>query len=361
MKKEAITELTGTVAELSREFGTSGYVQGGGGNSSCKSADTLWVKPSGTTLSGMTPQTFVRMSRTKLDALFGLAVPTDAAAREALVKDVMAAAVLPGQKARASVEAPLHNVLGGTYVVHTHPALVNGMTCAAGGAEACARLFPDALWVPYIDPGYTLCIDVRKRVIEYAARRGRQPNLLVLENHGIFVTADTAEGVRILYRTVMDALRGQYRRAGIEMCLPECPVAPAEQVESTCRELRAILGAAAAGIAYGGRFDVAPGPISPDHIVYAKSHPCSGPLSREGVAAFHKQHGYLPLVFALDAGVFTTGEKQSRADLVLEMARDGALVMRLAAAFGGIQYMTERAKKFIENWEVESYRQKQMG
>jgi hypothetical protein len=32
--------------------------------------------------------------------------------------------------------------------------------------------------------------------------------------------------------------------------------------------------------------------------------------------------------------------------------------MKLSKAFGGIEYMTDRAREFIENWEVESYREK---
>ena len=35
----------------------------------------------------------------------------------------------------------------------------------------------------------------------------------------------------------------------------------------------------------------------------------------------------------------------------------GAQVMQLAGAFGGIDYMTDRDREFIESWEVESYRQ----
>jgi hypothetical protein len=42
------------------------------------------------------------------------------------------------------------------------------------------------------------------------------------------------------------------------------------------------------------------------------------------------------------------------------MAQDGALIKQLAQAFGGVEYMTERARLFIENWEVESYHSKQI-
>jgi hypothetical protein len=31
--------------------------------------------------------------------------------------------------------------------------------------------------------------------------------------------------------------------------------------------------------------------------------------------------------------------------------------MKRSHAFGGLEYMSDRAREFIENWEVESYRQ----
>jgi hypothetical protein len=58
--------------------------------------------------------------------------------------------------------------------------------------------------------------------------------------------------------------------------------------------------------------------------------------------------------------VFGVCESQQAAILALELAQDGSLVEKLAQAFGGIDYMTDRALEFIENWEVESYRKKQL-
>mgnify|MGYP001315868415 CR=1 FL=1 len=60
-----------TIVELSNEFGTSEYVKGGGGNTSYKDKNTLWVKPSGTTLAGLQEETFVTLNRAKVnDILF---------------------------------------------------------------------------------------------------------------------------------------------------------------------------------------------------------------------------------------------------------------------------------------------------
>ena len=60
------------------------------------------------------------------------------------------------------------------------------------------------------------------------------------------------------------------------------------------------------------------------------------------------------------SGVFGVGNSQKNADLALELAQDGALIVKLAQAFGGIEYLDKAAGDFIENWEVESYRRKQV-
>ncbi len=353
-------QLLDELTALSLEFGTPDYVLGGGGNTSAKTADTLWVKPSGTTLAHLTPAAFVALNRAAMQQLYRLVIPAEPAAREALVKDVMAAAVQPGQTGRPSVEAPLHDVLGGTFVVHTHPALVNGLTCARDGAAACARLFPDALWIPYVDPGFTLCLDVRRRVQEYSVQRGGAPTLLLLENHGVFVTGNTSEEIRAAYRRVLDTLRAEYRQAAVALTLPSAAPADPVAVERIRQALRDLLGPDAAGLAPAAPSAVAAGPISPDHIVYAKSFPYTGPLTPARLAAFRQQHGYAPMVIVTPAAVFGAGPTPRKAELALALARDGALVQQLAAAFGGIQYMTDRARDFIEHWEVESYRQQQV-
>lgn len=349
-------DLLKVITELSHEFGSDHYVKGGGGNTSCKNADTLWVKPSGTTLSGLKPETFVAMSRAKINALYSLATPAEPAAREELVKQVMADAVLPGSAGRPSVEAPLHNVFDAAFVVHTHPALVNGMTCAKNGREACARLFPEALWVGYVDPGYTLCMHVRAEIETYRAAKGREPAMLFLENHGAFIAAKTAGEIRALYRAIMETLKAEYAKAGLAT---ELPVGTMDT--SASATVKALLGSDGAFIAVSSPFAVADGPVTPDHIVYSKSYPFTGPLTAENVAAFKAKHGYLPRVIVTDRAVFGAGPSQKVADLALLLAQDGALVQQLAAAFGGLQFMSDAARKFIENWEVESYRAKQMG
>lgn len=354
-------DLLQTITALSHEFGTVDYVRGGGGNTSAKTANTLWIKPSGTVLAELTPERFIAMSRAKLGELYVADIPRESAAREAVVKDMMTAAVNPGESGRPSVEAPLHDILNFTYVVHNHPAIVNGFTCAQDGPAVCARLFPDALWVPYVDPGYTLCMDVRHRVHDFAQRHGHEPALIILDNHGIVAGANTADEIRAIFHRVMDALRAECRRAGIPFELRTVPPANLGALPVVKQTIQSLLGVDAAHIAGDGTaFAVPPGPISPDHMVYAKAYPYVGPLTADGLRAFRARWGYPPRLIITEAGVLGVGNSRKQADLAFEFAQDGALVMQYAAAFGGIEYLTDAGRDFIENWEVEAYRQKQM-
>ena len=342
-----------TIVELSHEFGTTDYVKGGGGNTSVKDETTLWVKPSGTTLGGLAEETFVRLKRDKVNELFKVETPLESAAREELVKNLMAEAV-ENEAGRPSVEAPLHNILNARFVVHTHPFLVNGLTCAKGGEVAAKQLFPDALWVEYIDAGYTLSVELKGRIEQYTLEHGKGPAVILLKNHGIFVAADSAEEIRVLYVGVMDALKLEYEKAGITGTLKIADAEPTSQIEE---QIQQVFGADAQHVVSCGRFTCVPGPITPDHLVYARAFPFTDELTGEAAVNYKTQNGFSPKVVVGVDHVFGIGTTRNNAELALELAQDGAQVMQLTEAFGGIDYMTDRAREFIENWEVESYRQ----
>ncbi len=351
-----VQEMLATITALSHRFGSPAYVLGGGGNTSVKNDTTLWVKPSGTTLSGIGPDTFLPMVRAKIEPLYVAEPPSDTNAREALVKDMMQAAVQDGASGRPSVEAPLHNVFAARYVVHTHPTLVNGMTCGSQGADACARLLPDALWMSYVDPGYTLCMQVRAAIQAYETKHGHQPAVLMLENHGVFIAGDDPDSIAATYDRVISALQKAYAVA--EVSTQTSLVQTAEVAEADRALLQSVLGEDATFVVAGAGFTPASGPLTPDHIVYAKSYPYVGDLTEGDLRAFVAKHGYAPRVVATDQAVYGLGRSAKAAELALAFAEDAARIVQLAEAFGGVQWMTDAARAFIENWEVESYRSK---
>ena len=350
------------ITALSVKYGSDArFVLAGGGNTSFKDEKFLYVKPSGVSLAAIKPENFVKMDRALIRKIFTEALPADDTAREAAAKDLMMAAVCSG--GRPSVEAPLHELLPFAYVVHLHPAMVNGMTAAEKAQETCAKLFPDALWIPYVDPGYTLSKKVSDEMAGYNAAKGKAASLIFLQNHGVFVGADTPEEIDAIYANVMGTLEKTYAAAGVATELAKQEPCM-DAIKQYAPKLRTLLGdengdsIKAKFVVCAGNFEVTGGPLSPDHIVYSKSFPMvSEDPKKEDVDAYVAANGFKPLVVSVPGrAVLCAGTSLKGANTAAALAMDAALVKQLTAAFGGPHYISERDRRFIENWEVESYR-----
>jgi hypothetical protein len=153
----------------------------------------------------------------------------------------------------------------------------------------------------------------------------------------------------------MDPLRNEYEKLGINEELGVSEGARDIEAESKIQE---IFGEDAAFIESSGYFECVPGPITPDHLVYARAFPFSDELTQEKAEAYRLKHGFAPKVVIHGNRIYGLGKTEKNASLALLFAQDGAQVLKLSQAFGSVEYMTDRAREFIENWEVESYREK---
>ena len=352
-----------TITRLSNILGGDPeFVLAGGGNTSCKDEKYLYVKPSGVSLAKITEKDFVKMDRAIIRECFSWSEFADASEREARIKSLMAYAVAPGSSGRPSVEAPLHEIMDFKYVVHLHPALVNGMTCGKRGAAKCAELFPEALWVEYVDPGFTLAKVVFERVAEYKKANGKAPEVIFLQNHGVFVGGNEEMDVVKTYGDIMGKLQEYYTQNNVDHAAVTAGEPDMETVMSIAPLLRGYLAAKGSTVTVksSAAFAPAAGPLTPDHIVYAKSFALTcNEVSAEGIAAFENCKGYKPKVVCVPGkAFFAAGNNAAGAATTLALAMDGARVERLTAAFGGVNYITDEHREFIENWEVESYRSK---
>lgn len=192
------------LVEFSRRYGSDPeLVLAGGGNTSMKENGVLHVKGSGCSLSTIRSVDFVAMDLEKLLAICGKHYPTDDKEREAMFLADVSAAKLPGEeRKRPSVEALLHALFPQRYVLHLHPALINGLTCGADGRHIAAELFPGVIWVSACRPGYTLA----KRL---ADKIGPGTNTVLLQNHGVFFASDTPEGLAALLERMMAVLKAE--------------------------------------------------------------------------------------------------------------------------------------------------------
>lgn len=358
-------ELAGLV-EMSNRYGRDPrYVLAGGGNTSYKNEDILYVKGSGTSLASVSAQDFVSMDRSALSAMLEKEYPdTDDEREAAALADLMAARLPENGQKRPSVETLLHNLFPHTYVLHVHPAIVNGLTCSQGGEELAREVLPDDfLWIPAYRPGYALAALCAGELDAQRRATGREPNMVLLQNHGIFLAGDTVEEINALMDRTIGAL---------EKSLARTPQETGEEQADGMREAvqAALPGAAVTQIVSGAdiaeflssreRFASLAQPFTPDHIVYCKAeflYVDDLDNIAQDVAAYREAFGYPPRVLCLrGVGAVCSGSDQKSAETSMALFLDAAKIAVFSESFGGPLHMPEDLVDFIKNWEMEAYR-----
>lgn len=378
------------IAALSRRYGADpGMVIAGGGNTSFKEEDHLWIKASGAPLAEATPGSFVELHRAGLAAALAAPEAPDEEAREALFKEaVLAARVVPELGQRPSVESVLHHLMPQRFIVHTHPVAVNVLTCALDGERMCRELFGDSvLWLPYTDPGITAARRFAQALSGLEAAGRPAPEAVLIQNHGLFVGADTPEGVVSVTDRVLGAVSSLLRVGNEAPFGPGTPI-PADEarrlIGSVGPCLRALLGSdtrraivtfddspEALSLAAGadGRETALGGPLTPDQIVYCGRYPMwvalpaqgtveeTAATLRDGVAAFVEGHGCAPKIVLVEGvGLFAAGETCKDAATTRDVYLSAVKVMAGARRLGGVRYLPERDQDFIDRCEAEAYR-----
>jgi rhamnose utilization protein RhaD (predicted bifunctional aldolase and dehydrogenase) len=341
------------LVEFSNRYGANpALVLAGGGNTSMKESGILYVKGSGTALATITADGFVALDIAALHETLKKDYPADDKAREAAFLADVTAAKLPGQeKKRPSVEALLHSIFPQKYVLHLHPALVNGLTCSQNGEETAKTLFgPDVVWVPACRPGYVLGALMQKRM----AQSEKAVDTVLLENHGVFFAADTVEGLDTLLRGMLEKLEKQVQQ------FPE--IAGTVSDEALCAAVAEKMGRACACMSCGptalafsrSKEAAAPllTPFTPDHIVYCGAFPIWADAAEAIVPTDAKN----VIVILKDKGIFAVGDNEKAARNAMTVFEDACKIAVYARSFGGPKHMSEDLVEFILNWEAESYR-----
>lgn len=360
---------------ISRKFGQdSRFVIAGGGNTSYKDENRLWVKASGHALATITEDGFAVLDRALLNEMGEKAYNADTAIREEQVKNDLAVACVTKDR-RPSVETSLHNCMGFAFVVHLHPTLVNGLMCSANAEAACGEIFPEALYIEYTDPGYTLFKKVYDRINAYKAANGKEPQVIFLQNHGIFVGGDTTAEIEGIYSEILGKLEAKVAalpEGGSEVSPTVTDVIPAirQMLSRAGRGLKTLKVTKNALVDYflDGSCEKIAAPFTPDIIVYCKSAYIFIDAesdeeilkqAEEKIEAFAAEKGYTPKVLLIKGiGLVAVGDNSKNAQIITDVFTDAMKVAFYAQSFGGEHPMEKAWIDFIDNWEVENYRRK---
>lgn len=355
--------------------GQKEYVIAGGGNTSFKTADHIWVKASGFALATITEAGFAKLDRHKLAKMSKKAYSADPFERERQVKDDLTEANLTKDK-RPSVETSLHDLIDYSYIVHLHPTSVNGVMCSNDVEKHVASLFgADALYVPYIDPGYILFKEVEGRVLAYRKAIGFDPKVIVLQNHGIFVGANSVDEIKTIYTDILTKIDKAVSKPLIfeDLAIPQSAtdVVPAIRMIVSGSDLKTLKIRRNKLVDHftssRETYQKINKPFTPDIIVYCKSeyiYVDEVTTPEAAIAQFKilfegfvAKNGYQPKVLLIKGiGMVAVGDNAAQTDIILDVFEDMLKISWLSESFGGQHFMTAEQIRFIDTWEVENYR-----
>ncbi|MFW6100607.1 MAG: SDR family NAD(P)-dependent oxidoreductase [Bacteroidota bacterium] len=364
--------------QLSRYYGNNkNYVIASGGNSSFKNDDYLWITASGSFMGKLEESDLLKLSRKQLDQISSKTYSSDPQQREKEVKnDLIASIAESGTEKRPSVETSLHNLIEYPYIIHTHPTLVNGLLCSKQAETKTKKIFTDnALYIEYTDPGYTLFKQVEQGINSYRQQHNCDPKLIFIQNHGLFVSADSPEEISQLYDEVMNAIEKEVTNKPEASERPVSrnitEILPAIRMTLSQDDLKVLKirnnSLIESYLEDEQQFQKIARPFTPDIIVFCKSHYLyineeNDPAKiletfQKKLKAFQEEHGQLPKIILIKhLGIISVDDQARSAETVLTIYEDLIKISCYSENFGGPNFMNDEQITFIENWEAEKYR-----
>jgi NAD(P)-dependent dehydrogenase (short-subunit alcohol dehydrogenase family) len=264
----------------------------------------------------------------------------------------------------------LHALFPYKFVLHVHPALVNGLTCVKEGAALSKQLFKDiAVWVELTKPGYILAATCHHLFEDSHKKTGEYPKVAILQNHGLFVAADTTEEIDQIMENIMDTLTKVVANSSHFAPIP-FDEERATKLLPALRMLYSKEGKSIAGfctnnevmdfVSHKEKFSKLVKPFTPDHIVYCKDEPLfieeDECLIRD-FEEYHNRKGYSPKIVAIkNLGFIALGASKKESDIATLLFLDAIRIARYGESFGELLPMTEEMTEFILTWEMEQYR-----
>ncbi|MGE5582851.1 MAG: class II aldolase/adducin family protein [Bacillota bacterium] len=322
------------------------YTQGGGGNTSAKlDAELMAVKASGFKLKQITPaEGYVIVNYQNIKSYFEKADLSLDRDYEQESVDYIKNNVVPveGLKMlRPSVEAGFHSILK-KYVIHTHSVYAAILCCVQNGREIAESIFSGkpygVAWIPYTNPGFCLTLKIMDGIRECIQRSGKFPQVILMENHGLIVTADEAGTCLELHREVNMEIR---KDLGITGSFPEIRLRKIDE-NTIVNESPYIINY------FKGRIlpDSFPEEtvLYPDQLVYL-----SGSVAVNGTGK--------KLNINTVTGEVTYQTNWSEAEVMEETLLAYIYVIDQIARSGlALKTMSAKEIAFIKNWESEAYR-----
>ena len=158
-------------------------VQAGGGNTSVKVNDIMFIKASGFNLSDINENKgYVSIKNKYL--------------LEDLSKNTLKKITEYNMygKLRGSIETYMHSILN-KYTIHLHPIQVNKILILENSKSIINQLFPNSLFIEYVTPGIKVHNEIKKKY--------NNEEVIFLDNHGVIITTNDFITIEITINNII--------------------------------------------------------------------------------------------------------------------------------------------------------------
>lgn len=163
-------------------------VQAGGGNTSVKINNLMFIKASGCNLTTINENNcYVVIDNVKLLEDIN----------NKSTKDIKEYNFIKGENKRASIETFMHSILK-KYTIHLHPIQINRILISESveAKRMIENIYPDGLIIDYLTPGIKVCNKIKQLYNE-------NYDVIFLLNHGIIITCNNIDK---LYELINDII-----------------------------------------------------------------------------------------------------------------------------------------------------------
>jgi len=358
--EKALRELI----KISKKVGSDKFlVLGAFGNTSVKSRDGkfMYIKASGTSLKDMCEFSGWRRLRVQgvrqIVADKGLADSAKEHRHIKVANKVLACCddnINPTIK--PSVETCFHSILG-RCVIHLHPVCILKYACSRDGKQEIEKIFQNEKikphWVRYAQMGYDLAGKINR-----IADSGNSPLVLILQNHGIVVSAQQPhQALELLNKVIsrcktnpLSEIKKQHKDSAKEK-VGEFALAIRKAIYQAAGTYTSVSHFTDKKLTFAGDKDLkkicTSLPVTPDEFIYLHGsvefvgEPRVENITRRIKQRMNKGLG-LPAAFLVDSVGLFIAENGEKAAFLRDVASNYLLVRQGASQLGGVKTLQKR-------------------
>lgn len=306
-------------------------VQAGGGNTSVKIKNIMFIKASGFKLSNVTENDgYVSINNNEL--LSDLSNNTLKKLTNYNIHGSL----------RGSIETYMHGILK-KYTVHLHPIQINKILIMKNSKIIINKLFPESLFVDYITPGIKVFNEIKKKY--------NNEEIIFLDNHGVIITSDVFDNIKKhldyiinkceeylsinyskykLTNEISDFIFENYNKEVISYLSQDVTIT--EYIKNKVLLFKESI-------------------TFPDALVYCGIKIIIGNV--KDICNYYDKYKELPKILIVDNLLFIISESLNKCKEIEEVLKANLLILDTK---GIKQYLSQDEICFLNNWDAEKYR-----